>query len=392
LSIAAWLEWVRESSLNREIYGNSVQQWLIAAAAIVLAFIALPVMNRVLRSRAERYSLHPAGRWLAGLAAMLKETRFWFLLTVSLWAGTLMLIFPDPDVPLRIRTLTIVVLLLQIAIWGSTLLQYLIDRHIHSRLAEHPEEVTTMSALAFLAKLTLYTVVLLLILDNLNINVTALLAGLGVGGVAVALAAQNILGDLFSSMSIVLDKPFVLGDFIVVDDLMGTIEHIGLKTTRVRSLSGEQLIFSNSDLLKSRIRNFKRMQQRRVVFTIRVVYETPAARLEEIPEMIREAVEECQKTRFDRAHFAAFGDSSLNFEAVYYVLSADYNIYMDIQQQINLKLLRGFNAKGVKFSFPMTLPLMQAAEPVKLRMEKADEPSQPVPAERENPAATGGTT
>jgi small-conductance mechanosensitive channel len=286
-----------------------------------------------------------------------------------------------------------VVLLLQIGTWGTTLLHYLIDRHIQSRLAEHPEEVTTMSALAFLAKVTLYTVILLLILDNLNVNVTALLAGLGVGGVAVALAAQNILGDLFSSMSIVLDKPFVLGDFIVVDDLMGTIEHIGLKTTRVRSLSGEQLIFSNSDLLKSRIRNFKRMQQRRVVFTIRVVYETPLARLKQIPDILRDAIEDCQKTRFDRAHFASFGDSSLNFEAVYFVLSADFNLYMDIQQQINLQIMQSFMEKKIKFSFPMPVPLTQTGEPAQVLVENDREPRPTRPAAhdiaKDDPGSSG---
>ena len=206
--------------------------------------------------------------------------------------------------------------------------------------------------------------ILLLILENVGVDVTALIAGLGVGGIAVALAAQNILGDLFSSMSIVLDKPFVLGDFIIVGDMMGTVEKIGLKTTRVRSLSGEQLIFSNSDLLGSRIRNFKRMQERRIVFSIGVAYDTPAEKLTAIPGMLRAAVEAQEPVRFDRAHFAKFGDSALIYEVVYFVLKPDYNLSMDIQQAINLRLFREFADRQIEFAFPtQTLHLFHESTP-----------------------------
>ena len=209
-----------------------------------------------------------------------------------------------------------------------------------------------MNALSFIARLVLWATILLLILDNLGVDITALVAGLGIGGVAIALAVQNILGDLFASLSIVLDKPFVLGDFVIVGDLMGSVENIGIKTTRVRSLSGEQLVFSNNDLLTSRIRNFGRMQERRVVFKLGVTYQTPAEKLEGIPGIIREAIEARDKTRFDRSHFASYGDFSLDFETVYYVLSADYNLYMDIQQAINLAIFRRFADEGIEFAYP----------------------------------------
>jgi small-conductance mechanosensitive channel len=173
-----------------------------------------------------------------------------------------------------------------------------------------------------------------------------------VGGIAVALAAQNILGDLFSSMSIVLDKPFVLGDFIIVGDLMGTVEKIGLKTTRIKSLSGEQLVFSNSDLLNSRIRNFKRMQERRAVFSIGVTYETPYEKLQTIPATIREVIESQELARFDRAHFASYGDFALVFEIVYYMKRPEYDLYMDTQQAINLELFRRFAESGIAFAYP----------------------------------------
>jgi small-conductance mechanosensitive channel len=168
----------------------------------------------------------------------------------------------------------------------------------------------------------------------------------------VALAVQNILGDLFASLSIVLDKPFVIGDFLIIGDLMGSVEHVGLKTTRVRSLSGEQLIFSNADLLKSRIRNYGRMYERRVVFRIGVTYETPRAKLKSIPGIIREVIEGRDNARFDRSHFMEYADYSLNFETVYYVLSPDYNVYMDIQQDIYFQLHERLEQEEIEFAYP----------------------------------------
>jgi small-conductance mechanosensitive channel len=186
------------------------------------------------------------------------------------------------------------------------------------------------------------------------------LASLGVGGIAVALASQNVLGDLFASLSIHFDRPFVVGDFIIVDDLLGTVEQIGLKTTRVRSLHGEQLVFSNNDLLKSSIRNYKNMLERRVVFTIGLIYQTPYEKLVNVPDMIREIVEKEELARFDRAHFSSYGDSSPDFEIVYWVKVPDYNTYMDIQQRISLELFRRFSEGGIQFAYPTrTLNVVQ---------------------------------
>lgn len=191
-----------------------------------------------------------------------------------------------------------------------------------------------------------------MILDNLGVNITGLVAGLGIGGIAVALAVQNILGDLLASLSIVLDKPFVIGDFIVVDSLSGTIEHIGLKTTRIRSLSGEQLIFSNNDLLKTRIRNYKRMSERRIVFSFGIIYQTPTEKLKNVNKIVRDIIEKTENARFDRVHFKEYGDSSLNFEVVYFVIDPDYNIYMDVQESINLEIFRQFGEEGIEFAYP----------------------------------------
>jgi small-conductance mechanosensitive channel len=190
------------------------------------------------------------------------------------------------------------------------------------------------------------------VLDNLGVDITALIAGLGVGGIAVALAVQTVLGDLFASLSIALDKPFVVGDFLIVDDLLGSVEFVGLKTTRLRSLSGEQLVFSNSDLLNSRIRNYGRMYERRTAFDIGVTYQTPREKLKKIPDIIRTAIEKQDDTRFDRSHFKAYGDFSLNYETVYYISGPDYNKYMDIQQAINFEIHAAFEREQIEFAYP----------------------------------------
>lgn len=194
--------------------------------------------------------------------------------------------------------------------------------------------------------------VVLVALDNVGVNVTALVAGLGIGGIAVALAAQNVLGDLFASLAIVLDRPFVLGDSIAVDTFQGTVESIGVKTTRLRSLSGEELVFSNSDLLKGPIRNYKRMTERRVLFNVGVAYDTPRETVARIPGMLREIVESQSPVRVDRAHFKSLGDSALVFEVVYFVLTPDYSRYMDIQQAVNLAILEQFAQQQIEIAYP----------------------------------------
>ena len=231
------------------------------------------------------------------------------------------------------------------------MINFLVTRRV-AKDGEDGLNLEAYSVITWIAKAALWTIVVLLALNNLGIQITALVAGLGISGIAVALAVQNILGDLFASLSIVMDRPFVIGDFIIVGDQMGTVEHVGLKTTRVRSLSGEQIVFSNTDLLSSRIRNYRLMNERRVLFTLGMTYQTPAEKLERIPGMIQEIIEAQEQVRFDRAHFASYGDFSLNFEIVYWVLDRDYALYMDIQQEINLALYRKFEEEGIEFAYP----------------------------------------
>lgn len=188
--------------------------------------------------------------------------------------------------------------------------------------------------------------------DNMGFKISTLIAGLGIGGVAVALAAQAVLGDLFSYFAILFDRPFEVGDFIIIGDLMGTVQNIGIKTTRIISLSGEQIVFSNTDLTNSRVRNFRRMEKRRVLFQLGVTYDTPVEKLQIIPSLIKNAIISEQGTTFDRANFASYGDFSLNFEIVYYINGPDYNVYMNTQEKINLSIKQDFESHGIEFAFP----------------------------------------
>jgi small-conductance mechanosensitive channel len=337
--------------LDESYWGNIGQQWLLAGLIVIVTYVVLTLIKRFLVRRFRALAKRTKTDIDDLVVDLVRRTRFFVLVLIALYVGTLALVLP-PDLKKLMGTVTTLVMLLQAAIWGNGILMYLINRATREKMAEDAAGATTISALGFLSKLVLWSVVMLLALDNLGFNITALVAGLGIGGIAVALAVQNVLGDLFASLSIILDKPFVIGDFIIVDEYLGTVEHVGLKTTRIRSLSGEQIVFSNNDLLSSRVRNYKKMFQRRILFEIGVTYQTPADKLETIGGMIREVIEAQADTRFDRSHFKSYGDFSLNFETVYYMLKPDYTLYMDTQERINLGLLRRFEKEGIEFAYP----------------------------------------
>lgn len=339
-----------ENMYQIEFAGNSFDRWLYALCASVVIFLVLELLFVMLKRHLGSLSQKTSTVADDLIVAALESTKGFVLLVAAIWGGAQFVDLGTADTYLDFALLSVVVL--QLAIWANRMVSAYIIFYTDTRREENPAAVSVMQGVSFLVRLLIWSIALLLVIDNLGYDVTALVAGLGISGIAVALALQNILGDLFASLSIVLDKPFVIGDFIIVGDLMGVVEKIGLKTTRVRSLSGEQLIFSNSDLLNSRVRNFKRMQERRVAFGFGVLYQTTPDQIEAIPPMIREIVESMENTRFDRAHFKGFGDSSYDFEVVYYVLSADYAIYMDIQQAINLAIVRGFDERGVEFAYP----------------------------------------
>ncbi len=212
--------------------------------------------------------------------------------------------------------------------------------------------ITALRGIETFLKILIWSIAFIILLDNLGVQISALLAGLGIGGIAIALASQNILGDLFSYFIIFFDRPFEIGDFLNIDNFSGTIENIGIKTTRIRSLGGEEIIFSNTDLVNSRLRNFKRMRKRRVLFNFGVTYQTPLQQLKEIPDIVSSIFQQINGATLDRVHFSSFGDFSLSFEVVYYVNSRDYNQYMNIQQEINLKLKEELEKRSIDFAYP----------------------------------------
>lgn len=337
--------------LQGSFLNNSYQEWLTAAGVALVTVLVLRLLQALFHRRLSRLAAKTSTRWDDYVVETISGTTWLFLVIAGLTLGSAMLELPG-EIGQFVTLTFVIALLLQVGLWGRCLIASSLEDYRQRKLDENPAGVTTLGVINFAAQTILWSVVLLLILENLGVDITALVAGLGIGGVAVALALQTVLGDLFASLAIVLDKPFVVGDFLMVGDFLGVVEKVGLKTTRIRSLSGEQLIFSNNDLLGSRIRNFGRMYERRVVFKLGVIYQTPRENLKKIPGMIREAIEGEENTRFDRSHFSGYGDFSLNFETVYYVLSPDYNEYMDIQQSIYLKIHEAFENAGIEFAYP----------------------------------------
>lgn len=344
--------------LDYPFYHNTVFNWILAVAVAIAVYFISRIIKAILMKQLNKLVSVAKNGWTENSVKIVDRIHPLFLLVVAIYSGTIILELPKNTTSVFQKVLFIA-LLLQIARVVSQAIESFIEHYRRARIERNAAAVTMLSSVSLLLRILMWVLLLLLALDNFGVNVTTLVAGLGVGGIAVALAVQNILGDIFASFSIVLDKPFVIGDFIIVDDHLGTVENVGLKTTRIRSLSGEQLVFSNDDLLRSRIRNYKRMYERRVVFTIGVIYQTPLEKVEAIPGMLKGIVENEQSVRFDRAHFKEYGAYALNYEIVYWVLNPDYNIYMDIQQAINLNIYKRFDQEGIEFAYPTQLLYFQ---------------------------------
>ncbi len=334
------------TALEATYYGNTVLAWILATGLFIVTTGGLAI-GRILVLRNLKASTNARAFFLVAV----RHTRYVFLVIVGLAVASLAVQLPVKAPRIIAITVTVVVLI-QIAWWLHGVISFWVRRATRQRAATNVGSTTTIRALGMGAILLVWVIFAIAVLGTAGIDVTALVAGLGIGGIAVALAVQNVASDLFASISIIVDKPFLVGDFIKVGEQLGTVEQIGVQTTRVRSLSGEQLIFGNADLLKSRIQNFKRMQERRVVFEIGVEYGTTPELVEAVPGMIRAAIDAEPDTRIDRVHFKEYGDSALVYESVYYVLSPDYNTYMDRQQAINLTLYRKFGDLGIGFAFP----------------------------------------
>lgn len=331
--------------LETTILAIPVWNWLLAILVTLLVLFILAGLRRFVRKRLVDHPDAPGGLFVRILLRAIAGTSYFALFALSVLLGMKLL-----ELPLSwqagISQLWFVALVLQMALWLSAAITYGLDRYLERR----PDlNAVTMTILGISARVVLWTVAVLAILDNMGVNITAFVASLGIGGVAVALAAQVVLSDLFASVSIGLDKPFEPGDFIVVGAIAGSIEHVGLKTTRIRSLGGEQIVCSNTELLKQTIQNYKRMDLRRIAFKFTVAYGADAAQAQEIASSVKALITGTEGTRFDRAHLLQFAERGLEYEVVYYVLSADYNRYMDIQQTINLGIMRELEQRGLEF-------------------------------------------
>jgi len=331
--------------------GIPALDWVYAVVAAVLGFVVLTYLLRFVIDRANALALRTRSRHAEILVDVLRGTSKTTLFVAALIVGAKFLPLTDRW-DSRLDHFWFLVIGFQFALWINRGVRiWTVRRLAATGEVIHNPVITTMTAWTLRA--LLWSILLLAVLANLGVNITAFVAGLGVGGVAVALAVQSILSDLFASLAIGLDKPFELGDFVVFNDIAGSIEHIGLKTTRIRSLSGEQIVCSNTELLKNTLHNYKRMNERRILFTFGVSYDARPEQLRQVPEMIRQAVAAAGDTRFDRAHFKGFGTQDLTYEVVYFVTDPSYNLYMDVQQKVNLDIMEGLERLGLAFALPV---------------------------------------
>ncbi len=338
-------------SLAQAISENIWLSWLTILVGAFIAALIVKVILSFISHRLRKLTGHVRSNWDSISLDIVDGLRTWVLFT---WGVFLFSRSVEQNETLQKLILIVVVLAstYQAALWGLHLIKNWKHTVLEARSGSDPSSSSAIGLLYTTVQAIFLVVMVLIALSNLGVNISALIAGLGVGGIAVALAAQNVLGDLLASLSIVLDKPFVVGDFIITGKELGTVQHIGVKTTRLRSLSGEELVVSNKDLLESRIQNFKRMQERRVVQNFRILYSTPQEKLAQVPGWVKAAIEKQPGLRFDRCHLAKYGESSLEFEFVFYVLDPDYTRYMDLQQIVLLDIFKTFADEQIQFAHP----------------------------------------
>jgi small-conductance mechanosensitive channel len=338
--------------------GNTFSNYLSALIAFCIAIVVSLCLRYIVVNRLKALSEYTKISVDDFFVSLLISMKLPFYIVVSLYIAIQFLVL-HAAVRKIVDAIFVISVVYQLITVGLIFLDYSLAKKVNEANGSSIEHIKDM--IKVVIKVSLWAVGLLFILSNLGVNITSLVAGLGIGGIAVALAVQNILGDLFSYFAIYFDKPFVKGDFIITGTEVGVIEKVGVKTTRIRALQGEEIIISNSELTSSRIQNFKKMEQRRVVFSFGVVYETPLEKLEKIPQHVQDAIIAAERTRFDRAHLLAFGASAYVFEVVYYVLSAEYNDYMDVNQAILFRIIDVFAQENIEFAFPtQTVHLTQA--------------------------------
>lgn len=331
-------------------YGNTLSSYvdaLLFFLALVLAFYILQkmILNR-LRALSQKTTTN-----IDDVAVQIVESirpPVYYFLSFYIASHTLVM---GEVIEKSIFVIVVIMIVYQIISSVQILINFIAKRTIGNDDGDEQLE-SAVKMLSMIAKVIIWILGILLIMSNLGINISALIAGLGIGGIAVAFALQGILADLFASFSIYFDKPFVVGDFITNGANSGTVEKIGIKTTRIRSTTGEQVVISNKELTETRVQNFTQMEERRITAAVGVTYETPTQKLKEIPSMIEKIVEEVRGVRFDRVHFKKFDDSSLGFEFVYYVESVQYSDHMDVQQKINFAIREKFEAENIQMAYP----------------------------------------
>ncbi len=356
--------------LNNSFWNNTLMTYLIFAGTLIVSVAAVMVFSRFMQKYLSR-TAEKSGKSIHLRLSRLVRRNVAPILYLSAFYLCWQILAMPPAVTKWTDTF---ILAFTIALSATMLLSIIMDYYrdyVIRRMAKENSEILLKWTDAVL-KITIWCIALILFLDNIGVKITSLITGLGIGGVAIAFAAQTILVDVFCCFTIFFDKPFEVGDFIVTGDQSGTVEHIGIKTTRLRALSGEQIVLANSDLTGSRINNFKRMEERRVLYRLGVEYDTPYEKLKKIPGIISAIIGEVDNARFGRVHFCAFGAYSLQFEVAYYVLSNDYDQYMDINQEINFRILYEFSKEGIGFAFPTQTLQLQDPKALQIGMGDAD--------------------
>lgn len=343
------LQWLDKVWLD-----NTISQWLIAGVAFLVCFFVLPAIRLFVMSRARQLAGRDMPPWIDLVLLLIKRTRRVFLVVVALYVGERFL-----SLPARVETVSTAVIVLtfwiQAALWGVAAAEFALKQRQERLLAAGEiSQSGSMSVLLFVSRIAIFALAVLLALDNLGVNITALVAGLGIGGIAIALAVQTVLGDLLASLSIALDKPFRVGDLLRIDEIEGTVEFIGVRSTRLRSVTGEQVIIANADLLKNRLRNLGRMPERRMLFQIGVAYETPPEKLAAVSAVVQRAIESVEGTRFEYCALRQFGEYALNFEVVYFVPEWDQARlrFVAINDAVSRSIHSAFAAKGIAFAYP----------------------------------------
>jgi small-conductance mechanosensitive channel len=343
------------------LLGIPPTDWLIAAIIGVVVWAGLWVLRDLIASRYKKYFSAKNATLIRLLAYLIGNTKQILFFAVALDVASESLTLPD-RVQHTVSTTVMILILIQVGLWAGRTVRFYLEMKELERGADRVF-AGSLDIINFVARMLIWSLLILVALDNLGVNITALLAGLGVGGVAVALALQNVLGDLFASLSIALDKPFVIGDNLTIDTFIGKVEHIGIKTTRLRSESGEQIILSNADILKSRVRNFGRLSQQRILATIRLTYDTPAEKLRAMPKLLESIVREQPQARFERCHLKTLGESSFQFELSYFVQQPAANPMLDLQEAVNFRIIDELRRIGVEFAYPTQLVVFERHRP-----------------------------